>query len=58
MMGEKLDYASKDLLGSALEYQFIEDQGTLLDISADQYRKIAVEKALEGLIASDSPKYI
>lgn len=39
MMGQKLDYACKDLLGSALEYQFIEDQ-------ADQYRKMAVERAL------------
>jgi len=26
MMGSQLDFASKDLLGSALEYQFIEDQ--------------------------------
>lgn len=57
-MGQQLDFASKDLLGTALQYQFIEDQSNFEVKSDDIYRKNTVEKALEGLTAPESPQYI
>ena len=41
--GESIDFACKDLLSTALEYQFNEDQ-------ENKYRKITIDKVLNMML--------
>jgi|JI6StandDraft_1071083.scaffolds.fasta_scaffold1107645_2 hypothetical protein len=46
ILSDRIDFAAKDILGTALEYQFNEDQSTSSAILGNLYKKTVIDRTL------------